>query len=156
MDGELLALLERGRVALSPCMALGLTDPVLDLVEYYDFELVHIKKLTRADVQEFFKKYIVHSSPHRAELSVCFEAQAESNVSTKQITELVKTLELDSSTSTQAATDLQARLSAAGHDEAKEIEGLTEDLLHELKVAENKIGASNGSMEEALRTTGRR
>ncbi|KAK3368105.1 Metalloenzyme, LuxS/M16 peptidase-like protein [Podospora didyma] len=115
--------------------------------EYYDFEsaqqdAVHIKKLTRADVQEFFKKYMDPSSSHRAKLAVYCEAQAKSDVSTKQITELVKTLGLDSTASAQAATDLQARLSAAGHDETKEIEGLTEYLLHELKVAENKIEAA--------------
>lgn len=89
---------------------------------------------------EFFNKQIKPSSPERAKLSVWMIAQATSDVSTKQISELVKTLELNSSErESKAATDLQARLSAAGHDEAKEIEGLKEYLLHDLKVAEDKI-----------------
>lgn len=91
---------------------------------------------------EFFKQYIHPSSDVRAKLAVYLVAQAKSDVSTKQISELVKTLELDSEASAQAATDLQARLSAAGHDEAKEIDGLKNYLLHDLKVAENKIDAA--------------
>lgn len=89
---------------------------------------------------EFFNKKINPSSPERAKLSVWMIAQATSDVSTKQISELVNTLELDSSESeSQAATDLQARLSAAGHDQEKEVEGLKNYLLHELKVSENNI-----------------
>jgi insulysin len=91
---------------------------------------------------EFFKQYIHPSSPARAKLAIYLVAQAKSDVSTKQISELVKTLELGSEASAQAATDLQARLSAAGHDETKEIDGLTNYLLHNLKVAENKIDAA--------------
>lgn len=88
----------------------------------------------------FFKHYIDPSSPKRAKLSVWMVAQAKSDVSTKQITELVRTLNLDSTeTESQAATDLQARLTAAGHDEEKEVADLTDYLLHELKVAEDKI-----------------
>lgn len=91
----------------------------------------------------FFNKHIKPSSPERAKLSVWMIAQATSDVSTKQISELVKTLELNSSErDSQAATDLQARLSAAGHDEAKEVEGLKDYLLHDLKVAEDKIEAA--------------
>jgi len=63
-------------------------------------------------------------------------------VSTKQISELIKTLSLDADTSAKAATDLQARLSAAGHDQEKEVDGLREYLLHDLQVAENKIEAA--------------
>lgn len=112
--------------------------------EYYDFESAQrdvalIKPLTKADMVEFFNHYIHPSSPHRAKLAVYFEAQAKSDVSTKQISELVKTLDLDSDASVQAATDLQAKLSAAGQDEGKEIEALKDYLLHSLKVAENKI-----------------
>lgn len=88
----------------------------------------------------FFKHYIDPASPKRAKLSVWMTAQATSDVSTKQITELVKALDLSSTeTEAQAATDLQARLSAAGHDEEKEIAGLKDYLLHELKVTEDKI-----------------
>ena len=63
-------------------------------------------------------------------------------MSTKQISELIKTLSLDADASARAATDLQARLSAAGHDEAKEVDGLRSYLLHDLKVAESKIEAA--------------
>lgn len=92
---------------------------------------------------EFFNRQIRPSSPERAKLSVWMIAQATSDVSTKQISELVKTLELNSTEhESQAATDLQARLSAAGHDEAKEIEGLKDYLLHDLKVPEDKIEAA--------------
>ena len=93
---------------------------------------------------EFFAHYIHPSSPHRAKLAVYFIAQAKSDVSTEQISQLVKILELDSDTSARAATDLQARLSAAGHNEDKEVEGLKEYLLHELKVNEIKIDAAVG------------
>ena len=91
---------------------------------------------------EFFKQYIDPSSPTRAKLAVYLEAQAKSDVSTKQISELIKTLDVDSTASARAATDLQARLSAAGHDVEKEIAGLREYLLHDLKVVESKIDAA--------------
>lgn len=93
----------------------------------------------------FFKHYISPASPKRAKLSVWMVAQAKSDVSTKQISELVKTLDLDSTErEAQAATDLQARLSTAGHehDEAKEAEELKSYLLHDLKVAEDKVDAA--------------
>jgi insulysin len=92
---------------------------------------------------EFFNHYIHPSSPARAKLAVYFLAQAKSDVSTKQISELIKTLDLDSDLAARAATDLQARLSAAGHDEKKELEGLEQYLLHELKVPESKISAAS-------------
>ncbi|KAF3769957.1 hypothetical protein M406DRAFT_248220 [Cryphonectria parasitica EP155] len=116
--------------------------------EYYDFDLPQkaasqVKQLTKQEMVDFFDHYISPTSPARAKLSVWMVAQATSDVSTKQISELVKTLDLDSSErESQAATDLQARLSAAGHDEEKEVEGLKEYLLHDLKVAEAKIDAA--------------
>lgn len=89
---------------------------------------------------EFFDHYISPLSAKRAKVSVWMIAQATSDVSTKQISELVKTLDLDSTErEAQAATDLQARLSVACHDEEKEVEGLKDYLLHDLKVAEDKI-----------------
>lgn len=88
---------------------------------------------------EFFNQYIHPNSPSRAKLAVYLEAQAKSDVSTKEISELIKTLELDSAASAKAATDLQARLSAADHDTEKEAAGLRDYLLHELKVPEGKI-----------------
>lgn len=92
---------------------------------------------------EFFNKYINPASTERAKVSVWMVAQATSDVSTKQISELVKSLDLKSTErEAETATDLQARLSAAGHDETKEIEGLRDYLLHELKVSETKIDAS--------------
>lgn len=91
----------------------------------------------------FFNHYINPASPARAKLSVWMNAQATSDVSTKQITELVKALDLDSTeTESQAATDLQARLSAASHDEEKEVAGLQDYLLHDLKVAEDKVASA--------------
>lgn len=98
---------------------------------------------------EFFNKYINPASPDRAKVSVWMIAQATSDVSTKQISELVKSLELKSTErEAEVATDLQARLSAAGHDEAKEIEGLKEYLLHNLKVSETKIDAAAESWKK--------
>ncbi|POS73455.1 a-pheromone processing metallopeptidase Ste23 [Diaporthe helianthi] len=116
--------------------------------EYYDFELSsktaeRVKELTRQDMIDFFKKHINPASTERAKISVWMIAQATSDVSTKQISELVKALELNSpEREAEVASDLQARLSAAQHDEAKEIEGLKEYLLHDLKVAEDKIDAA--------------
>jgi insulysin len=88
---------------------------------------------------EFYNHYIHPSSPSRAKLAVYLEAQAKSDVSTKQISELVKTLELDPAASATAAADLQARISLAGHDLEKEVASLKDYLLHGLKVAEGKI-----------------
>jgi len=115
--------------------------------EYYDFESAQkdvalIKPLTKADMIEFFNRYIHPSSSQRAKLAIYFVAQAKSDVSTKQITELIEGLELDAEASAEAATALQARLSAAAHDEEKEVEGLKNYLLHDLKVTESKIDAA--------------
>jgi insulysin len=91
---------------------------------------------------EFFNRYIHPSSPQRAKLALHFVAQAKSDVSTRQISELVAALDLDDDRAALAATDLQARLSAAHHDEAKEMEKLEQYLLHDLKVTESKIDAA--------------
>lgn len=91
---------------------------------------------------EFFNHYIHPSSPARAKLAVYLEAQAKSDVSTKEITELIKTLELGSTAAAKAATDLQARLSAAGPEIDKEVAGLRDYLLHDLKVPEGRIHAA--------------
>ncbi|KAK4156700.1 ubiquitin carboxyl-terminal hydrolase [Chaetomidium leptoderma] len=112
--------------------------------EFYAFDnapqdAAHIKPLTKADMIEFFNEYIHPSSPSRAKLAVYLEAQAKSDVSTKEITELIKTLELDATASAKAATDLQARLSAADHDVEKELAGLRGYLFHDLKVTEGKM-----------------
>lgn len=104
--------------------------------------MAHIKPLTKQDMIGFFNQYIHPNSPSRAKLAVYFVAQAKSDVSTQQISEVVATLGLDSKGSVKAAADLQARLSAADHDEEKEIAGLREYLLHDLKVAEDKIDAA--------------
>lgn len=103
----------------------------------------HIRPLTKTDMIEFFNEYIHPSSPSRAKLAVYLEAQAKSDVSTKEISELIKMLEIDEATSAKAATDLQARLSAADHDVEKEITGLQDYLLHDLKVPEGKIEAAS-------------
>ncbi|KAK4218084.1 UCH-domain-containing protein [Rhypophila decipiens] len=115
--------------------------------EYYNFEsaqqdVAHIKPLTKTDMIEFFNEYLHPKSPSRAKLAVYFVAQAKSDVSTQQISEVIAKLGLDSTGSAKAATDLQARLSAADHDEEKEIKGLKEYLLHDLKVTEDKIDAA--------------
>jgi insulysin len=102
-------------------------------------DAAHIKPLTKADMIEFFNHYIHPSSPSRAKLAVYLEAQAKSDVSTKDISELVKTLGLDSTASASAATALQARLSAASPDVDKEVADLRDYLLHDLKVPEGKI-----------------
>jgi insulysin len=105
-------------------------------------DATHIKPLTKEDMMGFFKQYIDPRSETRAKLAVYLIAQAKSDVSTQQISKLVKTLDLDSTRSAQAATDLQAKLSAADHDEKKEIDGLKNYLLHDLMVAEDKIDAA--------------
>ncbi|KAK4204491.1 UCH-domain-containing protein [Triangularia verruculosa] len=111
--------------------------------EYYMFnnrQLIvdNLKPLTKTDMVEFFNHYIKPSSPSRAKVAAYLEAQAKSDVTTKQITDLIKALDLDESTAAQTATDLQSRLSAAGHDEEKEVEGLV-DYLNGLGVPEARI-----------------
>ncbi|KAJ0100631.1 hypothetical protein J7T55_004464, partial [Diaporthe amygdali] len=109
--------------------------------EYYDFELAEqIKELTKQDMVDFFKKHIDPASPERAKVSVWMIAQATHNVSTKQISEFVKALELHPpERESEAVTEIQARLSAVRHGETEEIEGFREYLLHDLKVAEENI-----------------
>lgn len=104
--------------------------------------MAHIKPLSKRDMIDFFEHYVDPASHARAKLAVYLIAQAKSDVSTKQISDLVKTLSLDETAAAQAATDLQARLSAAGHDEAREIAGLRDYLLHDLTVAEDRIDAA--------------
>lgn len=111
--------------------------------EFYAFDnaqqdTAHIKPLIKTDLIEFFNHCVHPSSPSRAKLTVYLEAQAKSDVSTKQISDLIKTLKLDPAIA-KAATDLQARLSAAGHDVDKEVAGLRDYLLHDLKVPEARI-----------------
>lgn len=91
---------------------------------------------------EFFNYYIHPTSPTRAKLAVHLVAQAKSDVTTKQISDLVKALSLTEDSATQAAADLQARLSAAHHDEAKEAESLKDYLTNTLSVTEDKIEAA--------------
>lgn len=88
---------------------------------------------------EFFNQYIHPNSPSRAKLAVYLEAQAKSDVSTKEISELIKALDIDAAAASRAATELQARLSAAGHDVEKEVADLRDYLFHDLKVPEGKI-----------------
>ncbi|KAH8744626.1 hypothetical protein F5883DRAFT_722196 [Diaporthe sp. PMI_573] len=93
--------------------------------EYYDFELStktaeRVNELTKQGMVDFFKKHINPASPERTKISVWMIAQATSDESTKQISKLVKALELNSpEREAEAATDLQARLSAAEHDEGQ-------------------------------------
>ena len=101
-----------------------------------------MKTLTKAHMIEFFDKYIHPRSPARAKLVIHLVAQAKSDVSTRQISELVKTLDLEDEPASQAATDLQARLTLAHHDEEQELEELRTYLLKDLKVAENKVDAA--------------
>jgi len=91
---------------------------------------------------KYYDHYINPRSPARAKLSVQLFAKAKSDVSTGQISELIKTLNVGDEASRQAATDLQARLTAAHHDEEQEVESLTTYLLKDLKVAEDKIDAA--------------
>ncbi|KXX73626.1 Insulin-degrading enzyme [Madurella mycetomatis] len=115
--------------------------------EYYAFDnaqqdAAYIKPLTKEDMIEFFNHYIHPCSPSRAKIAVYLEAQSKSDVSTKQISELIKTLGLSTTDAAQAATDLQTRLSGAGHDVEKEVADLRDYLLHDLKVHEGKIDAA--------------
>lgn len=116
--------------------------------EYYDFEFAkkdaaEIKLLTKADMMEFFQHYIHPQSPHRAKLSVHLMAQAKSDVTTKQIGELVKELGLaDEAGVKKAEADLQARLTASEAkqaSEAEEIEGLRTYLTDSLQVSADKV-----------------
>lgn len=91
----------------------------------------------------FYNYYVHPESKTRAKLAVHLVAQATSDVTTKQITDLVKALGLNGDeAATQAATDLQARLSAAHHDEAKEAESLKDYLATTLGVAGDKLEAA--------------
>ena len=91
---------------------------------------------------DFFKHYIHPDSNARAKLAIYLVVQAKSDVSTKGISELVNTLELDSKASTQVATDLKARLSVAGQDNAEETDRLQSYLLQNVKVTQTKIDAA--------------
>lgn len=102
---------------------------------------------------EYFSTYISPTSPTRSKLAVWMIAQATSDVSTKQISELVKTLDLSAVVAAEAATDLQARLTAADHNKAQEIDGLKNYLLHDLKVAETKIDAAVTAWKELSNKT---
>jgi insulysin len=112
-----------------------------------------IKTLTKDDMISFYEQYVAPRSKKRAKLSVYLVAQAQSDVSTTQISALVKTLDLPSDLAAQAATDLQARLSAADHEQDKEIAGLREYLLHDLKVAEDKIEAAEKAWSQVSRSS---
>ena len=101
-----------------------------------------IKLVTKADMIEFFNYFIHPESKTRAKLAVHLVAQAKSDVTTKQISDLVKELGLSADAATKAATDLQARLSAAHRDEAKEAENLKEYLTNTVSVADDKIEAA--------------
>ena len=118
-----------------------MTDMTFDFLAKRDAE--EIELLTKADMIEFFNHYVHPKSKFRAKLAVHLVAQATSDVTTKQISDLVKALDLNGDeTATQAATDLQARLSAAHHDEAKEAESLRDYLTKTLSVADDKIEAA--------------
>ncbi|CAK7263695.1 hypothetical protein SEPCBS119000_000613 [Sporothrix epigloea] len=116
--------------------------------EFYDFEFAKrdaeaIAQVTKDDMISFFNYYVHPASTTRAKLAVHLVAQATSDVTTKQITDLVKALGLNGDgAATQAATDLQARLSAAHHDEAKEAESLRDYLTTTLGVAGDKLDAA--------------
>jgi len=91
---------------------------------------------------EYFAHYIDPKSPARSKLSVHLVAKAKSDVSTDQISKLIKTLSLDDESSRQAATDLQAKLTKAHHNEKEELEGMRSYLLHELQVDDEHIDAA--------------
>ncbi|OAA58393.1 a-pheromone processing metallopeptidase ste23 [Niveomyces insectorum RCEF 264] len=115
--------------------------------EFYDFEFAQkdaaeIKLLTKADMIAFYNHYIHPESPARAKLAVHLLAQAKSDITTKQISDLVKGLDLGPDAAVQAATDLQARLTAAHHDEAAEVGGLKDYLTTDLQVAPGKVDAA--------------
>ncbi|KAK4230885.1 UCH-domain-containing protein [Podospora fimiseda] len=112
--------------------------------EYYCFDqaerdVAHLKPISKEELIEFFDHFVKPSSPSRAKLAIYLDAQAKSDVTTKQISDLIKTLSLSDAAAAQAATDLQSRLSAAHHDEEEEVKALKEYLLHSLNVAETKI-----------------
>ncbi|KAK3987921.1 ubiquitin carboxyl-terminal hydrolase [Cladorrhinum sp. PSN332] len=112
--------------------------------EYYSFDdaerdVAHLKLISKAELIDFFNHFLKPSSPSRAKLAIYLDAQAKSDVTTKQISDLIKTLSLSEDAGAQAATDLQSKLSAAGHDEEEEVRALKEYLLHSLNVAEPKI-----------------
>lgn len=91
---------------------------------------------------EFFNYYIHPESKTRAKLAVHLVAQATSDVTTKQISDLVKNIGLNEEAATQATTDLKARLGASNDDEAKEEESVKEYLTNTLSVAADKIEAA--------------
>ncbi|KAJ9136788.1 hypothetical protein NKR19_g8426 [Coniochaeta hoffmannii] len=106
---------------------------------YYDIASVHIEFLTKVNLITFFKHYIRPPSRQLSKLAVYLVTQAKSDLSTKQISELIKTLSLDATPATRGVTDLQARSSAVSYDEKKELDRLGSYLRHNLNVAGNKI-----------------
>ncbi|CAK7218316.1 hypothetical protein SEUCBS140593_003506 [Sporothrix eucalyptigena] len=122
--------------------------------EFYDFEYAkrdaeEIKLVTKADMIEFFRYYVHPESKTRAKLAVHLVAQATSDDTTKQLSDLVKALGLNSDdVVTKATTDLKARLSAAHNDEAKETEILKDYLTKTLSVVADKIDAAVESWKQ--------
>ncbi len=104
---------------------------------------------------EFYNHFIHPSSKARAKLAIYLGAKAKSDVSTKQISELIKTLDLDTDSANRAATDLQARLTAADHDVVKEVEGLKAYLLHDLKVPETKLDSAAEAWKKIHTSSGK-
>ncbi len=97
---------------------------------------------------EFFNDFIHPKSPTRAKLSIHLVAQTKGDITTTQISDLVADLDLSPDTAVQAAADLQARLTAAHHDETKELESLTRYLRDDLGVDVDKIETAAKSWKE--------
>jgi insulysin len=129
-----------GRHAGEPCR--DCFRPSLTVMAIAKQDTTEMKLLTKATMIEFFNEYIHPESPRRAKLVVYLTAKAKSDVSTRQISELVRTLDLSGERAGQAATDLQARLTAAHHDEAQELERMRHYLLKDLMVVEGKVDAA--------------
>ncbi|KAH8742212.1 hypothetical protein F5883DRAFT_723281 [Diaporthe sp. PMI_573] len=120
--------------------ALGDSDDAEDLLDAQGGNVAtktaeRVKELTRQDMVEFYKKHISLASPKGAKISVWMIAKATSNVSTKQVVEIFRALDLKNlGREAEAAVDMQDSSNAAEHDKAKEIEALKIFLLHDRKV----------------------
>ncbi|KAL2263080.1 hypothetical protein VTK26DRAFT_8305 [Humicola hyalothermophila] len=130
--------------------------------EFYAFDNAsqdadHIRLLTKADMIEFFNQYIHPNSLSRAKLAVYLEAQAKSDVSTKEISELIKALDVDAASAPEGTIDVAADTWKRIHDihgpandvvqiaEPPSANGTTPVFVNDVSSFKASLPASNGA-----------
>ncbi|KAG6291418.1 hypothetical protein E4U46_001099 [Claviceps purpurea] len=118
--------------------------------EYYDFDraddAAHIKKLTKADMVEFFKTYLSPSSPTRARISVHLMARGAGEVDAKVIKLLEESGLKDVPQEKRQSVDLLQE-----HLESEQL--LESDKLEHVIEATKKLGLSHGTTSKAANGT---